>query len=141
MLKIDGKRVFAKIFVVMILVGMAAPPVVAQPMAGTASVTPTSTSDATAQAPSASKGNKERGSLYFMTFGCQSCHGYDGRNPTGHKRTVIVDPKYLASKTDDELASIIRKGFRPPYYMKAYRKTISQQQMSDLLAWMRSHKR
>ena len=141
-MKVVINKVTASVVGLIMLVGLCVPSVMVQSLAPTPThsteitMTPTST-----KIPSASLGNVGRGSLLFMTLGCQSCHGYGGMNPTGHKRTVIVDPAYLATKTDAELVSIIRKGFNPPYYMKSYRRGVSSQQMSDLLAWLRSHKK
>ncbi|MBX3086221.1 MAG: cytochrome c [Anaerolineae bacterium] len=120
----------------------------------TSTVTPTASTTATPSAtsatpaatrsskePSASQGKAERGAMYFMQFGCQSCHGSNGINPTGRHRIVIVDPKYLATKTDAEIVEVIRKGSAPPFYMRSYGRTISNQKLSDLLAWLRSHEK
>lgn len=89
---------------------------------------------------SAAKGNAERGSLYFNTFACSSCHGQDGGLPMGPQHIAVIDPNWLKTMSDSQIALIIYQGFTKPF-MRPYRGVISTEQMNDLLAWLRSHQR
>ncbi len=89
---------------------------------------------------SAAQGDVYRGSLYFNMFACSSCHGQDGGLPMGPDHISIIDPAWLSTESDSQLAMIIYQGFTKPY-MRSYRGTIPPAQMNDLLAWLRSHQK
>jgi mono/diheme cytochrome c family protein len=108
------------------------PPVAASPV-------PESTG--AAASVSAAQGNAAKGAINFTIFGCTSCHAQDGSIPMGADRVVIINPVWLATKTDAQLAAIIGQGFTKPAFMPPYHTRISQPQMDDLLAWLRSHQK
>ncbi len=89
------------------------------------------------QAPSADRGDAANGALLFQSW-CTNCHGSDGTNPVGSEHIVIVDPAFQASMTDAELIDAISQGFPKPDDMPAFREILSSQEMSDVLAWLRS---
>lgn len=103
-------------------------------------VVPSDADSAETLASSASQGDAVRGMMVFASLGCPGCHGSTGTLPVGTNRVSIVAPAYLASKSDAQLIAIIHQGFPAPQFMRAYRGLITPQAMSDLLAWLRSHK-
>ena len=56
----------------------------------------------------------------------------------GANALVIVDPAFLEGVADDHLVEIISAGFTPPNDMPAFREILSSQEISDLLAWLRT---
>ncbi len=89
------------------------------------------------QAPSAKQGESTKGAALYKSW-CQNCHGSGGTKAVGKQQTVIADPKFLASMTDAQLVEVLGKGFPKPDNMPAFREILSAQDMSDLLAWLRS---
>jgi mono/diheme cytochrome c family protein len=89
------------------------------------------------QAPAADHGDPINGVSLYHTW-CENCHGAGGTNEVGPQRIVIVDPAFLASKDDAQLVDIISQGFPRPDNMPAFREILSSQEMSDVLAWLRS---
>ena len=89
------------------------------------------------EAPSADRGDAASGAGLFHSW-CINCHGSDGTNPVGPEHIVIVDPAFQASKTDAQLIDAISQGFPKPDDMPAFREILSSQEMSDVLAWLRT---
>ena len=89
------------------------------------------------QAPSADQGDPANGEALFQSW-CTNCHGSDGTNPVGPEHIVIVDPAFEASMTDAQLIDAISQGFPKPDDMPAFREILSSQEMSDVLAWLRT---
>lgn len=87
--------------------------------------------------PSADRGDSANGAVLFTDW-CTNCHGPDGTTPSGSRGLVIIDPAYLASVNDDHLIEVISTGFPKPNDMPAFREILSSQEISDLLAWLRS---
>ena len=89
------------------------------------------------EAPSADRGDAANGAVLFHSW-CTNCHGGDGTNPVGSENIVIVDPAFQASMTDAQLIDAISQGFPKPDDMPAFREILSSQEMSDVLAWLRT---
>ncbi len=89
------------------------------------------------EAPSADRGNAANGAVLFQSW-CANCHGSDGTTQKGPKNTVIVAPAFQASMTDAQLIDAISQGFPKPDDMPAFREILSSQDMSDVLAWLRT---
>ena len=89
------------------------------------------------EAPSAERGDSANGAVLFQSW-CANCHGSDGTNPAGPEHIVIVDPVFQGSMTDAELIDAISQGFPKPDDMTAFREILSSQEMSDVLAWLRT---
>jgi quinol---cytochrome c reductase cytochrome c subunit, bacillus type len=87
--------------------------------------------------PSADQGDSTNGAALYTAW-CENCHGAGGTNAMGPDKIVIVEPAFLASKTDAQLIDVISTGFPKPDDMPAFREILSAQEMSDLLAWLRS---
>ncbi len=88
-------------------------------------------------APSADQGDAANGAVLFKDW-CANCHASDGKRPVGPNSIVVVDPEYLSGVSDDHLVEAISAGFPPPNEMPAFREILSSQEISDLLAWLRS---
>ena len=88
-------------------------------------------------APSADRGDAENGATLFHSW-CINCHGSDGTNSVGPEGVVVVDPTFQASMTDAQLIDAISQGFPKPDDMPAFREILSSQEMSDVLAWLRT---
>jgi menaquinol-cytochrome c reductase cytochrome b/c subunit len=91
-------------------------------------------------APSSDQGDPTNGAILYTDW-CANCHGPDGTTALGPEALVIVEPLYLAGVTDEHLVEVISAGFPPPNDMPAFREILSSQEISDLLAWLRSFDR
>jgi quinol---cytochrome c reductase cytochrome c subunit, bacillus type len=89
------------------------------------------------EAPSADRGDPANGAALFHSW-CTNCHGSDGTNPVGPDHIITVDPAFQASMTDAQLIDAISQGFPKPDEMPAFREILSSQEMSDVLAWLRT---
>jgi len=90
---------------------------------------------------SGSLGDVARGAGVFGVF-CAHCHGADGNG--GDNGGSVVDPVYLSLVSDQYLRTITIVG-RPDLGMPGFRdyvpgKTMSDQDISDVVAWMISHR-
>jgi mono/diheme cytochrome c family protein len=86
-------------------------------------------------------GDPHRGADAYQKY-CSSCHGVDGRG--GNKGSSIVDGSYLALTSDQQLRTIIIAG-RPELGAPDWRgdvsgQPMSAQEVSDLVAWLSSHR-
>lgn len=88
-------------------------------------------------APSSEHGDPSNGAILYTDW-CANCHGPNGMTAVGPNALIIVNSDYLASVTDDHLVEVISAGFPPPNDMPAFREILSSQEISDLLAWLRS---
>jgi cytochrome c oxidase cbb3-type subunit III len=82
-------------------------------------------------------GDADRGAAEYKTF-CESCHGPAGRG--GPKGSSIVDPAFLALKSDQGLRTIIIAG-RPDLGGPDWRgnvpdRAMSDQEITDVVAWL-----
>lgn len=89
-------------------------------------------------------GSIEAGKTAYATY-CASCHGADGMgDPAGEKGHAILDPNYLALVSNQSLRTTLivgRKDFgMPDYTGYVEAKTMSSQEISDVVAWMASHR-
>jgi cytochrome c oxidase cbb3-type subunit 3/ubiquinol-cytochrome c reductase cytochrome c subunit len=93
-------------------------------------------------------GNPAQGHQAFTTF-CARCHGADGsggRSSRGEALGSLVDPAYLALVSDQGLRSIILAGqfgqdahdWR--FYSTSGTPAMSIQQVTDVVAWLASHR-
>ncbi|MDG2308417.1 MAG: c-type cytochrome [Candidatus Binatia bacterium] len=86
-------------------------------------------------------GNAGRGAQVYQEF-CSSCHGTDGTGGTAHGS--IVDPAYLALVSNQALRSTVVAGRSdlgmPGFTTVAPGKTMSEQQIADVLAWLAGHR-
>ena len=101
----------------------------------------TGAADAAAGAPpysSSTPGDSNGGAQVYAT-NCQSCHGPDGKGGTAGS---IVDPSYLALVSDQYLRTIVIAGRpelgHPDWKHAAAGQPLSQQQVSDVVAWLAS---
>ena len=83
-----------------------------------------------------------RGSVVYQTY-CAQCHDADGR---GHpKGGAIVDPNYLALVSDQSLRTTVIAGRsdlgKPDWRHNVPGRPMSPQEMSDVVAWIASHRR
>lgn len=88
-------------------------------------------------APSADQGDSTNGAVLFTDW-CANCHGPDGTTAVGSDALIIVAPSYLSQATDEHLVEVISSGFPEPDDMPTFRELLSSQEISDLLAWLRS---
>jgi cytochrome c oxidase cbb3-type subunit 3/ubiquinol-cytochrome c reductase cytochrome c subunit len=94
-------------------------------------------------------GEATRGQAAFTTF-CARCHGSDGtggKSPHGESLGSLVDPAYLALITDQGLRSFILAGQTGQdahdwrsYYGPEPPLAMSDQQVTDVVAWLASHR-
>lgn len=96
----------------------------------------------------------ERGRQYFEHFGCMACHGAGGQggkpNPNAATAEEIPGLEYVAEGyTVKELAERIQKGQpeiaskdprrpQPPIYMPAWGQVFTEEQVSDITAYLLS---
>lgn len=103
--------------------------------------TPVSSSSSVAELnsapPSADQGVAARGPALFSAW-CANCHGSDGTKAVGPNQIIIVAPAFLVTKQDADLVNTIYQGFPKPNKMPAFRTILKSQDISDLLAWMRT---
>jgi cytochrome c oxidase cbb3-type subunit III len=85
-------------------------------------------------------GNADKGATVFSTF-CASCHGADGK---GAKAGSVVHPAYLGLVTDQYLRTIVIAGRNdlgcPDFKSRVPGTPMSEQDISDVVAWMVSHR-
>ena len=86
----------------------------------------------------------ESGRRLFDSLGCATCHGQQGPTMTGvylrqrrmaNGETVVADDAYLREAILDAPAKLV-EGFAP--IMPSYRNQISEEQLMDLIAYIRS---
>ena len=107
-----------------------------------------SVSSETAEAPSA-----ERGRGVFQAVGCFQCHGEDGKggvsNPNAQGGLVPTLTMVSQGYSDSELKEKIRQGVRyvgkadangspPPLFMPTWGKLLTNRQLEDLVAYLKS---
>jgi cytochrome c oxidase cbb3-type subunit III len=85
-------------------------------------------------------GNAGQGATAFATF-CASCHGADGK---GAKAGSVVHPAYLGLVTDQYLRTIVIAGRNdlgcPDFQSRVPGTPMSEQDISDVVAWLVSHR-
>lgn len=85
-------------------------------------------------------GNAAQGATVFSTF-CASCHGADGK---GAKAGSVVHPAYLGLVTNQYLRTIVIAGRNdlgcPDFKSRVPGTPMSEQDISDVVAWMVSHR-
>jgi len=86
-------------------------------------------------------GDPQRGAAAYQTY-CAQCHGKDGDG--GPKGGSVVAPAYLALVSDQALRTAVIVG-RPDLGMPDWRANISgrpmsPQEISDVVAWLASHR-
>ena len=86
-------------------------------------------------------GDTQKGKQVFQTF-CQVCHGPQGKGDGPVGMSLKPPPANLSSDKvqntkDDELMNILIKG-KPGTAMPAWEKDLSSQQMTDVIAFIRS---
>ncbi len=87
-------------------------------------------------------GSPQRGMAVY-TEACARCHGPEGKG--GPNGGSVVDPAYLALVSDQALRTAVIAG-RPDLGMPDWRgeatgRPLTQQQVSDVVAWLESHRR
>lgn len=88
-----------------------------------------------------SPGDPRRGHAAYKTY-CESCHGADGRG--GPKGSSITDDSFLALVSDQGLRTVVIVG-RPELGAPDWRgnvrdKIMSDQEVTDVVAWLTSHR-
>ena len=88
-----------------------------------------------------STGNVEQGAVAYETY-CAACHGPDGRG--GSKASAITNDSFLALMSDQALRTIVIAG-RPELNAPDWRsyvkgKPMSDQEVTDVVAWLASHR-
>ena len=94
-----------------------------------------------AGAKGAASGDQQRGAAAYQTY-CAQCHGKDGSG--GPKGGSVVNPAYLALVSDQALRTTVIVG-RSDLGMPDWRANISgrpmsPQEISDVVAWLASHR-
>jgi len=87
-------------------------------------------------------GDVSRGLVVYKSY-CAQCHDADGR---GHpKGGAIVDPNYLALVSDQSLRTTVIVGRsdlrKPDWRDNVPGRPMSPQEISDVVAWIASHRR
>jgi mono/diheme cytochrome c family protein len=87
-------------------------------------------------------GDPGRGAGVYQTY-CAQCHGTEGRG--GPKGGSVIDPAYLALVSDQALRTVVIVG-RSDLGMPDWRayipgRPMSPQEISDVVAWLASHRR
>jgi cytochrome c oxidase cbb3-type subunit III len=88
-----------------------------------------------------SAGGSQRGKAAYKTY-CESCHGPDGRG--GPKGSAITNDSFLALVSDQGLRTVVIAG-RPDLGAPDWRayvrgKPMSDQEVTDVVAWLVSHR-
>ncbi|MBV8533893.1 MAG: c-type cytochrome [Verrucomicrobia bacterium] len=91
---------------------------------------------------SAALGNAEHGEAVFAQY-CANCHGSDGAGVPG-KAGSVVDATFLSLVSDQYLRTVVIVG-RPDLGMPGFReyvpgKTMSAEEISDVVAWLSSRR-
>ena len=86
-------------------------------------------------------GNAQRGAVTYTIY-CAQCHGADGGG--GAKSGLVTDPAYLALASDQALRTAVIAG-RPDLGKPDWRtylpgRPMSPQDISDVVAWLVSHR-
>ena len=86
-------------------------------------------------------GDSRRGAIAYQNY-CAQCHGADGSG--GSKGGSVIDPAYLALVSDQALRTAVIVG-RSDLGMPDWRanipgRAISSQEISDVVAWLASHR-
>ncbi len=86
-------------------------------------------------------GDAKRGAVAYQTY-CASCHGAEGKG--GEKGGPVIAPSYLALVSDQGLRTTVIAG-RGDLGMPDWRgyvagKPMSDQEISDVVAWLASHR-
>jgi cytochrome c oxidase cbb3-type subunit III len=89
-----------------------------------------------------STGEVSRGSLVYQAY-CAQCHESDGRShPKGGS---ILDPNYLALVSDQSLRTTVIVGRsdlgKPDWRNNVQGRSMTSQEISDVVAWIASHRR
>jgi cytochrome c oxidase subunit 2 len=101
----------------------------------------------------ASASPEERGKKWAAEFGCAACHSADGTQivgptwkglydhdvPLANGQTVKADEAYLKESILNTNAKIV-KGFAPGLMPQNFRERLSDDQINDLLAYIKSLK-
>lgn len=97
----------------------------------------------------AGTGDVQRGQKAFVTY-CASCHGADGTGlpakdaQAKHSYGSVVDPSYLALVSDQNLRTTIIAGLpdegMPDWRGDASSHPLSDQEITDIVAWLASHR-
>lgn len=80
--------------------------------------------------------NKSQGAGIFREK-CSMCHGINGKGYAALKTPNFTDPKWQAAHTDKELLNAIENGV-PGTAMVSFKGKLSEQQMKQVLAYIRS---
>ena len=88
-----------------------------------------------------SLGDVQRGAVAFKTY-CESCHGPGGAG--GPKGSAITNDSFLALVSDQGLRTVVITG-RPEFGAPGWRsnvsgKPMSDQEVTDVVAWLASHR-
>ena len=87
------------------------------------------------------QGDVKRGEAAFGVF-CGQCHGADGRG--GPKAGSVVDVSYLGLVTDQRLRLTVvigcSGGSQPNYMNRVPGRTMQAQEITDVVAWVASHR-
>jgi cytochrome c oxidase cbb3-type subunit III len=88
-----------------------------------------------------SAGNARQGEVVYGTY-CASCHGTQGQG--GSKGSAITNDSFLALVSDQGLRTIVITGRSelgaPDWRGNVAGKPMSDQEISDVVAWMASHR-
>lgn len=88
-----------------------------------------------------SAGNVLQGEAAYKTY-CESCHGPSGRG--GPKGSAITDDSFLALVSDQGLRTIVIAGRpelgAPDWRRNVPNKPMSEQEITDIVAWLISHR-
>jgi cytochrome c oxidase cbb3-type subunit 3 len=71
---------------------------------------------------------------------CSMCHGPDGKGFAALKTPDFTDPKWQASKTDEEIANTIKNG-KQGTMMQAFGKQLKDEEIDALVKQIRSLKK
>jgi mono/diheme cytochrome c family protein len=94
-----------------------------------------------ALAVAADKGDAQKGKALYEQS-CAVCHGAQGKGDSPTGKLLMPPPANLTSaatqkKSDAEIVQIITNG-KPPSAMPAFKGQLSEQQMQDVLAYVRT---
>jgi cbb3-type cytochrome c oxidase subunit III len=71
---------------------------------------------------------------------CSMCHGVDGKGYAALKTPDFTDPKVQASLTDKQIADTIKNG-KPGTAMPPFKNSLSEEQITSLVKYIRSLKK
>ena len=94
-----------------------------------------------ASALGSAPGDPQRGAAAYQTY-CAQCHGKDGNG--GPKGGSVIDPAYLALVSDQALRTAVIAGRvdlgMPDWRANSSGQPMSPQEISDVVAWLASHR-